>query len=107
MLRVIFMGTPEFAVPSLAAISAAGHEIAAVYTQPPRPAGRGMDERKSPVHRFAEGAGLRVETPRSLKNPGEQRTIAEIGADVAVVVAYGLILPKAVLETPHAGCLNL
>ena len=107
MLRVIFMGTPDFAVPSLSAIAAAGHEIAAVYTQPPRPAGRGMEARKSPVHRFAEGAGLRVETPRTLKNPGEQRTIAEIGADVAVVVAYGLILPKAVLEAPRGGCLNL
>jgi methionyl-tRNA formyltransferase len=107
MLRVVFMGTPDFAVPSLAAIAAAGHEIAAVYTQPPRPAGRGMDARKSPVHRFAEGAGLRVETPRTLKTPGEQRTIAETNADVAVVVAYGLILPKAVLEAPRAGCLNL
>ena len=107
MLRAVFMGTPDFAVPSLSAIAAAGHEIAAVYTQPPRPAGRGMEARKSPVHRFAEGAGLRVETPRTLKNAGEQRTIAEIGADVAVVVAYGLILPKAVLEAPRAGCLNL
>ena len=107
MLRVVFMGTPDFAVPSLSAIAAAGHEIAAVYTQPPRPAGRGMEARKSPVHRFAEGAGLRVETPRTLKNPGEQRTIAETGADVAVVVAYGLILPKAVLEAPRGGCLNL
>jgi methionyl-tRNA formyltransferase len=107
MLRVVFMGTPDFAVPTLAAIVAAGHQVVGVYTQPPRPAGRGLGERKSTVHRFAEGAGLRVLTPRTLKADDEQQTFCALQADVAVVVAYGLILPKPVLEAPRAGCLNL
>jgi methionyl-tRNA formyltransferase len=107
MLRVVFMGTPDFAVPTLAAIAAAGHEIAAVYTQPPRPAGRGMGQRASPVHRFAQQASVSVLTPRTLKEPGEQQVLAALEADVAVVVAYGLILPKPVLDAPRHGCLNL
>ncbi|KAB2915491.1 MAG: methionyl-tRNA formyltransferase [Hyphomicrobiaceae bacterium] len=107
MLRIVFMGTPEFAVPTLAGIVAAGHRVAAVYTQPPRPAGRGMAERKSAVHAFAEGAGLPVLTPRSLKGADAQAAFVAHGADVGVVVAYGLILPRAVLAGPRQGCLNL
>ena len=106
-MRIVFMGTPDFAVPTLAALLAAGHEVAAVYTRAPQPAGRGMGERKSPVHLYAEGAGLPVVTPRSLKDAAQQQAFAGLGADVGVVVAYGLILPKAVLEAPRAGCLNL
>jgi methionyl-tRNA formyltransferase len=106
-VRIAFMGTPDFAVPTLAALLAAGHEVAAVYTRAPRPAGRGMGERKSPVHLHAEGAGLPVVTPRSLKDAAQQQVLADLGADVGVIVAYGLILPKAVLEAPRAGCLNL
>jgi methionyl-tRNA formyltransferase len=106
-MRIVFMGTPEFAVPTLAAIAGAGHEIAAVYSQPPRPAGRGMTERPSAVHRFAAGAGLAVHTPSTLKGEAEQRAFAAYRADVGVVVAYGLILPKAILAAPHEGCLNL
>lgn len=107
MLRVIFMGTPDFAVPTLAAIAAAGHKVVAVYSQPPRPAGRGMDERKSAIHRFADGAGIEVRTPRTLKAAEAQSDFAELKPDVAVVVAYGLILPKPVLDAPRHGCLNL
>jgi methionyl-tRNA formyltransferase len=107
MLRVVFMGTPDFAVPTLAGILAAGHAAAAVYTQPPRPAGRGMAERKSPVHLLAERHGLPVLAPASLKAEAEARAFAAHRADVAVVVAYGLILPKAVLAAPREGCLNL
>jgi methionyl-tRNA formyltransferase len=106
-LRLVFMGTPDFSVPTLAALVDAGHEVAAVYSQPPRPAGRGMAERKSPVHTWAEAAGLRVATPRSLKGEAEQRAFAGLSCDAAVVVAYGLILPKAVLEAPSEGCYNL
>jgi methionyl-tRNA formyltransferase len=106
-VRIAFMGTPDFAVPTLAALLAAGHEVAAVYTRAPRPAGRGMGERKSPVHLHAEGAGLPVVTPRSLKDAAQQQVLADLGADVGVIVAYGLILPKAVLEAPRAGCFNL
>jgi methionyl-tRNA formyltransferase len=107
MLRVVFMGTPEFAVPTLAGIVAAGHAVAAVYTQPPRPAGRGLGERRSAVHAFAEGAGILVLTPPSLKGAAEQQMFAEHGADVGVVVAYGLLLPKPILAAPREGCLNL
>jgi methionyl-tRNA formyltransferase len=107
MLRVVFMGTPEFAVPTLAGIVAAGHRVVAAYTQPPRPAGRGMGERKSAVHAFAEDAGLPVRTPRSLRAGAEHDALADMATDVAVVVAYGLILPKPVLEAPLHGCLNL
>lgn len=107
MLRIVFMGTPEFSVPALSEIVAAGHDVAAVYTQPPRPAGRGMSERRSPVHVFAEAAGLPVLTPASLKHAETQAAFAAHAADVAVVIAYGLLLPKAVLEAPQHGCLNL
>jgi methionyl-tRNA formyltransferase len=107
MLRIVFMGTPDFAVPTLAAVVAAGHKVAAVYTQPPRPAGRGMAERKSAVHRFAEQAAIPLLTPLTLKTDDQQQAFAGLKADVAVVVAYGLILPKPVLDAPRAGCLNL
>jgi len=106
-LRIVFMGTPEFSVPTLAEILGAGHEVAAVYTQPPRPAGRGMAESKSPVHRFAESAGIPVRTPMGLKGKPEQSAFAELGADAAVVVAYGLLLPAAILAAPRLGCFNL
>jgi methionyl-tRNA formyltransferase len=106
-MRIVFMGTPDFAVPTLAAVLAAGHEVAAVYTRAPRPAGRGMDERKSPVHLRAEAAALPVLTPRSLKGEAEQSAFAAHRADVGVVVAYGLILPKPVLDAARSGCLNL
>ncbi len=106
-LRIVFMGTPDFSVPVLAAIFGAGHEIAAVYTQPPRAAGRGQKERLSPIHAFAETSGLPVVTTPTLKDAHEQRGFAAVKADVAVVVAYGLILPKIILDAPRHGCLNL
>jgi methionyl-tRNA formyltransferase len=106
-MRIVFMGTPDFAVPTLAAVLAAGHEVAAVYTRAPQPAGRGKRERKSPVHLAAERAGLSVLTPRSLRDEPARQAFAGHEADVAVVVAYGLILPRAVLEAPRSGCLNL
>lgn len=106
-LRIVFMGTPEFAVPTLAEIVAAGHDVVAVYTQPPRPAGRGMGERKSPVHLYAESNGIPVFVPKSLRGDAEQETFRSHDADVGVVVAYGLILPRAILEAPQYGCLNL
>jgi len=110
-LRLAFMGTPNFAVPSLTALAAAGHEIACVYSQPPRPAGRGHKERPTPVHRLAEERGWPVRTPAGLKAPEDQAAFAELGRDggldVAVVAAYGLILPKAILEAPRFGCLNV
>lgn len=106
-LRVIFMGTPDFSVPTLRAIAEAGHEITAVYTQPPRAAGRrGLELTPSPVQREAERLGLDVRTPASLKGEAEQAAFAALQADVAVVVAYGLLLPKAVLEATRLGCLN-
>jgi methionyl-tRNA formyltransferase len=107
MLRVIFMGTPEFAVPTLSEILAAGHDVVAVYSQPPRPAGRGMDVRESPVHTFAEATAIPVLTPKSLRDADEQARFVSFEADVAVVVAYGLLLPKPVLDAPRHGCLNL
>ena len=100
------MGTPDFSVPCLSELIGAGHEVAAVYTQPPRAAGRGQRERLSPVHVFAQQEGLPVETPTTLKGADEQRRFAQYEADAAVVVAYGLILPKAVLDAPKFGCLN-
>ncbi|MER9689147.1 MULTISPECIES: methionyl-tRNA formyltransferase [unclassified Mesorhizobium] len=106
-LRVIFMGTPEFSVPVLRAIAEAGHEIAAVYTQPPRAAGRrGLELTPSPVQREAERLGIEVRTPLSLKGEAEQAAFYALRADVAVVVAYGLLLPKGILEAPRLGCLN-
>ncbi|MGH6816304.1 MAG: methionyl-tRNA formyltransferase, partial [Hyphomicrobiaceae bacterium] len=106
-LKLAFMGTPDFAVPSLAELIAAGHGVACVYTQPPRPKGRGLAEEKSPVHRFAESAGLEVRTPRSLKNPEAQDAFAKLELDAAIVVAYGLILPTPILAAPRLGCFNL
>ncbi len=106
-LRIVFMGTPGFAVPALAALSAAGHDIAAVYTQPPRAAGRGQAERKSEVHLLAEKLRLHVETPARLKEKEAQDRFAAWGADIGVVAAYGLILPRAVLNAPRLGCLNI
>ena len=106
-LRLAFMGTPDFAVPSLSALVEAGHDLAAVYTQPPRPAGRGHRERRSPVHEFAAGHGLPVHTPVSLRHPDEQEAFAALSLDAAVVAAYGLILPKPVLDAPRLGCLNV
>jgi methionyl-tRNA formyltransferase len=106
-LRVIFMGTPDFSVPTLRAIAEAGHEISAVYTQPPRAAGRrGLELTPSPVQREAERMGIEVRTPASLKDEAEQAALHALQADVAVVVAYGLLLPKAVLDAPRLGCIN-
>jgi methionyl-tRNA formyltransferase len=106
-LRLAFMGTPDFAVPVLSALIAAGHEIACVYSQPPRPKGRGLAQEKSPVHRLAEAENLPVRTPVSLKSAEEQEAFAALKLDAAVVVAYGLLLPKAVLAAPRLGCFNL
>jgi methionyl-tRNA formyltransferase len=106
-LCLAFMGTPDFAAASLAALIAAGHDIAAVYSQPPRPAGRGQRPRPSPVQRLAESHGLPVLTPVSLKTPESQQEFAALGLDAAVVVAYGLLLPRAILESPRLGCLNV
>lgn len=106
-LRLVFMGSPDFSVPALDALLAAGHDIACVYSQPPRPAGRGQKEKKCAVHAFAEGKGLEVRTPATLKAPEDQSVFAELKADAAVVVAYGLILPAAVIEAPRLGCLNV
>jgi methionyl-tRNA formyltransferase len=106
-LRVVFMGTPEFARPVLAEIVGQGHEVVAVYTRPPAPAGRGMDLSPSPVHRLAEGFGIPVFTPKSFRDEETVAAFAGLDADVAVVVAYGLILPQAALDAPRNGCLNL
>jgi len=106
-LRIVFMGTPEFAVPALQALAAAGHEIVAAYSQPPRPAGRGMAERNSPVHLTAERLGVAVRTPKSLHPAEVQAAFTAIEADLAVVAAYGLILPEAILEAPRFGCWNI
>jgi methionyl-tRNA formyltransferase len=102
-----FLGTPDFAVPTLAELIAQGHDIAAVYSQPPRPKGRGMETVPGPVHRFAETANLPVRTPLSLKSAEEQAAFAALNLDAAVVVAYGLILPKPILQAPKLGCFNL
>ena len=106
-LRLAFMGTPAFAVPTLKALLAAGHEVVAVYSQPPRPANRGHKLTPSPVHQAAEAAGIPVFTPKSLRDPAEQAAFAALQLDAAVVVAYGLILPAAVLWAPRLGCFNL
>lgn len=106
-MRIIFMGTPDFSVPILNALLEAGHGICAVYSQPPRPAGRGKKDRLSPVHARAEALGLNVRTPVSLKDRDTQAGFVALNADIAVVVAYGLILPQAVLDAPAMGCLNI
>jgi methionyl-tRNA formyltransferase len=105
-MRVVFMGTPDFAVPALEAVAEA-HDVVAVYTQPPRPAGRGQKLRPSPVQVRAEALGLEVRHPVRLKAPEDQAAFAALGADIAVVVAYGLILPQDVLDAPKYGCLNI
>ncbi|MFP6741287.1 MAG: methionyl-tRNA formyltransferase [Alphaproteobacteria bacterium] len=106
-LRLVLMGTAAFAVPTLRALAEAGHDIVAVYTQPPRPAGRGHKHRQSPVHDEADRLGLTVCTPANLMEPAAQADFAALGCDAAVVVAYGLILPAPVLSAPRLGCLNL
>lgn len=106
-LRIVFMGTPEFSVPTLMEIVGQGHDVVACYTQPPRKAGRGMEERKSAVHQAAETLGIPVRCPQSLKSEEERAALAELAPDAAVVVAYGLLLPQAVLDIPVHGCLNL
>jgi methionyl-tRNA formyltransferase len=106
-LSLIFMGTPDFAVPSLAEILAGGHRVLCVYTRAPKPKGRGHREEKSPVHKLAEDAGIPVRTPATLKTAEEQMTFADLRADAAIVVAYGLLLPKPVLEATRLGCFNL
>jgi methionyl-tRNA formyltransferase len=106
-MRIIFMGTPDFAVPTLDALIAAGHEIAAVYCQPPRRAGRGKALRPSPVQASAEAAGILVRTPENLRDPEAQQAFAELDADLAVVAAYGLILPEPILNAPRLGCINV
>jgi len=106
-LRVVFMGTPDFSVPTLAKLAAQGHDIVAVYTQPPKPAGRGMAELPSPVNEKARDLGLPIVMPRTLRIEAAAGLFASHEADLAIVVAYGLILPKAILEAPRHGCLNL
>ena len=106
-MRVVFMGTPDFSVPVLDALVDAGHDVVAVYSQPPRPAGRGKKDRPSPVQAHAEALGLQVRHPVTLKGADDQSAFAALNADVAVVVAYGLILPQVVLDMPARGCLNI
>jgi len=106
-MRIVFMGTPDFAATALQALAAAGHEIVCVYSQPPRPAGRGYGVKPSPVHTRAEIMGLPVRTPASLKGAEDQEAFAALKADAAVVVAYGLLLPKHVLAAPRFGCFNI
>ena len=106
-LRIAFMGSPDIAVGVLKALIAAGYEIACVYSQPPRPSGRGQKLTPTPVHAFAEAHGLEVRTPKSLKKAEAQAEFAALGLDAAVVIAYGLILPQPILDAPRLGCLNL
>ena len=106
-MKIVFMGTPQFAVPTLEALIAAGHDVVAAYTQPPRAAGRGKQLRPSPVQHAAEAHGIAVRYPASLKGADEQAQFAALGADVGVVAAYGLILPRGVLDAPLHGCLNV
>ncbi len=106
-MRVIFMGTPDFSVAALNALVEAGHEVVCVYSQPPRPAGRGKKDRSSPVQQRAEALGLPVRHPVSLRSVEAQAEFAALDADIAVVVAYGLILPQSILDAPQHGCLNI
>ena len=106
-MRIAFMGTPDFSVPAFDTLRSAGHEIACVYTQPPRPAGRGQKERKSPVHLRAEASGIEVRYPVSLKDAEAQAAFFALDLDAAVVVAYGLILPAVILKAPERGCINI
>jgi methionyl-tRNA formyltransferase len=106
-VRLAFLGTPEFAVPGLEALIAAGHEVVAVYAQPPRPSGRGHKLQNSPVHDAALRHGIEVRTPVSLKSAEAQKAFADLKLDAAIVIAYGLLLPKAILDAPRLGCFNL
>lgn len=106
-LRLAFFGTPDFAVPSLAALLSAGHDVGRVYSQPPRPSGRGHKPRPSPVQVFAESHGIEVRTPASLADVEEQAAFASLAPDAGIVVAYGLILPAAILDVPRLGCVNV
>lgn len=106
-MRIIFMGTPDFSVVALDALTNAGHEIVAVYSQPPRKAGRGKKLRLGPVHQRAEALEIDVRTPSNFKNADDVQAFAALNADIAVVVAYGLILPQAILDAPRLGCLNI
>ena len=106
-MRVIFMGSPDFAVPTLDAIVSAGHEVVAVYCQPPRPAGRGKKDQPTPVQKRAEALGMPVRSPKSLRKTPAQEEFATFAPDVAIVAAYGLILPQAVLDMPRMGCVNV
>ena len=106
-LRLAFMGTPEFAVPTLVELIGQGHEIACVYSQPPRPKGRGLATEPSPVHALALMHEIAVRTPASLRDPAQQELFAALGIDAAIVVAYGLLLPKPILDAPRLGCFNL
>jgi methionyl-tRNA formyltransferase len=107
MLRLVFMGTPDFAVPTLAELIAQGHDIACVYCQPPRPKGRGLESEPTPVHKFALASKLAVRTPATLKDAEQQELFRALNIDAAIVVAYGLLLPKPVLDAPKLGCFNL
>jgi methionyl-tRNA formyltransferase len=106
-LRVVFMGTPDFSVPTLAEIVGHGHEVAAVYSRAPAPAGRGMELRKSPVHVAAERFGIDVRTPKNFRDPADVEALAALAPDLIVVVAYGVILPQSVLDIPPFGCVNV
>jgi methionyl-tRNA formyltransferase len=106
-LRLVFMGSPDFAVPTLEAILAARHEVVCVYSQPPRPAGRGKELRRTPVHEVAAARGLEVRTPVNFKAQADREAFAALKTDVGVVVAYGLLLPQAILDAPRLGCFNL
>jgi len=106
-MRIVFMGSPDFAVPSLDVLVEAGHDVVAAYSQPPRPAGRGKEERKTAVHERAEEFGIEVRTPKSLRNEDEQARFREFDADLTIVAAYGLILPKPILDAPKRGCINV
>ena len=106
-MNLVFMGTPDFSIPALEALIAAGHKVLAVYTQPPRPAGRGQKEQPSPVQRAAAAHRLPVRSPKSLRDAAAQTEFADLRAELAVVAAYGLILPKAILDAPLQGCLNI
>jgi methionyl-tRNA formyltransferase len=106
-MRIVFMGSPDFAVPSLDALVEAGHDVVAAYAQPPRPAGRGKADRKTAVQERAEELGIEVRTPRTLRDEEQQGLFRALDADLAVVAAYGLILPKPILEAPKGGCINV
>jgi methionyl-tRNA formyltransferase len=106
-LRVVFMGSPDFSIPTLQAVLEAGHEVVCVYAQPPRPAGRGQKERRCPVHEFTVSHGQTMRTPDTLKDVAEKAAFIALNADLAVVVAYGLILPEEILSAPRLGCINV